>query len=170
MRTLIYTGGRSWCWQRYWWWLLRLLFHRESWILLPILPLRLFVPCRWRAFRKVNGNAYATTMCTGNLRSGMEHIHKMLFQNNRRIQKSSTGIFWHHRVLYFWRYDRGVGGRPVAGPGGACLLWFFGGCICYYVCQRRRNRGGREKISIEQKFLKRKICNADLAFFNVHFY
>ena len=63
------------------------------------------------SFRKVNGNAYATTMCTGNLRSGMEHIHKMLFQNNRRIQKSSTGIFWHHRVLYFWRYDRGVGGE-----------------------------------------------------------
>lgn len=45
------------------------------------------------SFRKVNGNAYATTMCTGNLRSGMEHIHKMLFQNNRASRKAALEYF-----------------------------------------------------------------------------
>lgn len=45
------------------------------------------------SFRKVNGNAYATTMCTGNLRSGMEHIHKMLFQNNRESRKAALEYF-----------------------------------------------------------------------------
>ena len=37
--------------------------------------------------------AYATTMCTGNLRSGMEHIHKMLFQNNRESRKAALEYF-----------------------------------------------------------------------------
>ena len=30
------------------------------------------------SFRKVNGNAFATTMCTGNLRSGTEHLFRHL--------------------------------------------------------------------------------------------
>ena len=28
------------------------------------------------SFRKIEGNAYATTMCIGNLRSGMEHLYR----------------------------------------------------------------------------------------------
>ena len=45
------------------------------------------------SFRKVNGHSVATTMCTGNLRSGMEHIHKMLFQNNRESRKAALEYF-----------------------------------------------------------------------------
>ena len=35
------------------------------------------------SFRKVNGNAFATTMCTGNLRSGTEHLFHFLRTGER---------------------------------------------------------------------------------------
>ena len=35
------------------------------------------------SFRKVNGNAFATTMCTGNLRSGTEHLFHFLRTGDR---------------------------------------------------------------------------------------
>lgn len=41
------------------------------------------------AFRKVNGNAYATTMCTGNLRSASEHIyHSIVYKDRSALNKS----------------------------------------------------------------------------------
>jgi uncharacterized membrane protein YoaK (UPF0700 family) len=41
------------------------------------------------AFRKVNGNAYATTMCTGNLRSASEHLYRSIVYNDRSALNKS---------------------------------------------------------------------------------
>lgn len=45
------------------------------------------------SFRKVHGNAYATTMCTGNLRSGMEHIHRYVSGADKASGKAAREYF-----------------------------------------------------------------------------
>lgn len=41
------------------------------------------------SFRKVNGNAFATTMCTGNLRSASELFHKYILTKDKTIRNKS---------------------------------------------------------------------------------
>lgn len=41
------------------------------------------------SFRKVNGNAFATTMCTGNLRSASELFYKYILTKDKTIQNKS---------------------------------------------------------------------------------
>jgi len=45
------------------------------------------------SFRKMNGNPYATTMCTGNLRSGMEHVYHWLFEKNAESRNAAFQYF-----------------------------------------------------------------------------
>lgn len=45
------------------------------------------------SFRKVHGNAYATTMCTGNLRSGMEHVHRYFFGADKASGRAACEYF-----------------------------------------------------------------------------
>ena len=44
-------------------------------------------------FRKVHGNVYATTMCTGNLRSGMEILFKYFQTKDRELLNRSLKYF-----------------------------------------------------------------------------
>lgn len=44
-------------------------------------------------FRKIHGNAYATTMCTGNLRSGMEILFKYSQTKDRELRNKSLKYF-----------------------------------------------------------------------------
>lgn len=44
-------------------------------------------------FRKVNGLAFASTMCTGNLRSGSEHVYKALRNRNFAHVKDAAKYF-----------------------------------------------------------------------------
>lgn len=46
------------------------------------------------AFRKVRGKAFATTMCTGNLRSGTELLSVGEFEHNRGKQKEGLHYYW----------------------------------------------------------------------------
>lgn len=45
------------------------------------------------AFRKVNGNAFATTMCTGNLRTGTELIFQFFLSKDKIIKNKSFQYF-----------------------------------------------------------------------------
>lgn len=45
------------------------------------------------SFRKFDGNAFATTMCTGNLRSAMELLYRFTVTNDRREQAKSLQYF-----------------------------------------------------------------------------
>lgn len=45
------------------------------------------------AFRKVHGRAYATTMCTGNLRSATENLYKYRSTGERKLLRSSLEYF-----------------------------------------------------------------------------
>lgn len=46
-----------------------------------------------QAFRKVNGNAYASTMCIGNLRSGIEALEAYMRTRERSILKTALQYF-----------------------------------------------------------------------------
>ena len=51
------------------------------------------------AFRKVNGNAFATTMCTGNLRSGMEQLYH--YKNKKDKELLYKGLQYYGVILFF---------------------------------------------------------------------
>lgn len=51
------------------------------------------------SFRKVNGNAFATTMCTGNLRSGTEQLYK--YQKTKDKNMLYKTIQYYGIILFF---------------------------------------------------------------------
>lgn len=50
-------------------------------------------------FRKVNGNAFATTMCTGNLRSGTEQLYK--YQKTKDKNMLYKSLQYYGIILFF---------------------------------------------------------------------
>ncbi len=61
-----------------------------------------------QTFRKVNGYGYASTMCIGNLRSGMESLSVFLRdRNNRGALKKSCHFFG---IIFVFAIGAGVGG------------------------------------------------------------
>lgn len=51
------------------------------------------------SFRKVNGNAFGSTMCTGNLRSGTECLYHYLFRGNKAMK--SRWVHYYGIILFF---------------------------------------------------------------------
>ena len=59
------------------------------------------------AFRKVRGNAFATTMCTGNLRSGTEKLFKSIQNKDKKLMNDS--MQYYIVILFF------IGGAALGG-------------------------------------------------------
>ncbi|MGN8895614.1 YoaK family protein [Flavonifractor sp. HCP28S3_F3] len=59
------------------------------------------------SFRKVNGNAFATTMCTGNLRSGTERLYLYL--------KTGERDHWSRAIQYYGIILCFIGGAALGG-------------------------------------------------------
>jgi len=78
------------------------------------------------SFRKVHGNAFATTMCTGNLRSGTERLWQFL-QSGKRESLTQAGRYY--GIIFFFIVGAELGSftsgilaeRAVFVP---CLLLF----------------------------------------------
>ena len=51
------------------------------------------------SFRSIHGNSYATTMCTGNLRSATDHLFRFLQTGNRESGRIS--IIYYTIILFF---------------------------------------------------------------------
>jgi uncharacterized membrane protein YoaK (UPF0700 family) len=58
------------------------------------------------AFRKIHGNAYASTMCIGNMRSGMHHLSSFLRTGNRKQLHRS---FYYFAVILIFAIGAGLG-------------------------------------------------------------
>lgn len=63
------------------------------------------------AFREVEGNAYATTMCIGNLRSGTENLF-YFFETKDRTRLHRAGVYY--AVIAFFLLGAALGG--IAAP------------------------------------------------------
>jgi len=79
-----------------------------------------------QAFRKVNGSAYASTMCIGNLRSGAEALEAYLRTRDADVLRMALRYL---SVLALFALGAGVGGLlcPALGLGSIwiCCAWLL---------------------------------------------
>lgn len=75
-----------------------------------------------QSFRKVNGHAFATTMCTGNLRSATESLYGFRASRNRMDLEKS--LQYYSVIIFF------VLGAAI----GAMLTNFFGNKTVFFTC------------------------------------
>ena len=71
------------------------------------------------SFRKIRGNPYATTMCTGNLRSGTEHIYRYKAEGDGKYKKS--GLLYYSVILVF--IAGAAAGAAVTRQLGGYAVW-----------------------------------------------
>ena len=71
------------------------------------------------SFRKVEGNAYATTMCIGNLRSGMEYLYRWHVTGTGPI---CTGRRCIHLVILVFVLGAALGGVTCRSLGRLSIL------------------------------------------------
>ena len=94
------------------------------------------------SFRKVHGNAFATTMCTGNLRSGTERLWQFL-QSGKRESLTQAGRYY--GIIFFFIVGAALGSftsgilaeRAVFVP---CLLLF----AAFLMMFKKKKKQGQE--------------------------
>ena len=67
-----------------------------------------------QAFRKVNGYAFASTMCIGNLRSGMDSLCAYVRTRNREPLRKAGHYF---AIILFFALGAGLGGWGITQFG-----------------------------------------------------
>lgn len=72
-----------------------------------------------QAFRKMTGYAFASTMCIGNMRSGMEALFLYLRTHDRGTLKKSL-CYW--KIIFLFGFGAGIGGHFVS-VFGAKTIW-----------------------------------------------
>lgn len=79
------------------------------------------------SFRKLMGEPYATTMCTGNLRSAIEEWVKFHRDRNRK-----SGIKFMRYILVMLAFCAGaVFGVPMSNLFGGQAIWFSAGILIF---------------------------------------
>lgn len=73
------------------------------------------------SFRKVHNITYASTMCTGNLRSGTENLFRGIRENNHQLLKNALHYF-------------GIIGLFILGAGVGTLLVHLIGIRSIWIC------------------------------------
>ena len=59
-----------------------------------------------QTFRKVNGYAFASTMCIGNMRSGMEALSAYIRTHDRNVLGKALRYWENHFPICCWRWNR----------------------------------------------------------------
>lgn len=72
-----------------------------------------------QAFRKVNGFAYASTMCIGNLRSGTDALS--VFVRERKIGQLVKSLHY-YGIIFFFAIGAGIGGN-LSSSWGIHTIW-----------------------------------------------
>lgn len=78
-----------------------------------------------QAFRKVNGYAFASTMCIGNIRSGMESLCTYHRTHNKQTLYKAAYYFG---IIFFFGFGAGLGGRLIIYCGMRAI-WF----CCFFL-------------------------------------
>ena len=86
-----------------------------------------------QSFRKVNGYAFASTMCIGNLRSGMDSLCAWLVGGNTKAFGKAMHYF---AIIFLFALGAGLGGLALAPMGSraiwlSCLLLFISFCLMF---------------------------------------
>jgi uncharacterized membrane protein YoaK (UPF0700 family) len=72
-----------------------------------------------QAFRKVNGFAYASTMCIGNLRSGTDALSVYV---RERKKEQLVKAFHYFGIIFFFALGAGIGGN-LSVSWGVHTIW-----------------------------------------------
>lgn len=81
-------------------------FPKGSWDMAANILISFLCAMQVEAFRKINGTAYATTMCTGNLRSGTEHFLRYVQTKNSPDLKKCLEYFG---IILFFIFGAAIG-------------------------------------------------------------
>lgn len=71
------------------------------------------------SFRKMNGLAYATTMCTGNLRSGTEQLYR--YKTTKDIEARNKYLKYYSIIVFF--IIGAIGGMSISLYAGIRAVW-----------------------------------------------
>ena len=92
-----------------------------------------------QAFRKVNGFAYASTMCIGNLRSGTDALSAFLREKRK---EPLIKAFHYYGIIFFFAVGAGIGGNLSVAWGihtiwGSCILLLISMVFMWYEKYRK---------------------------------
>lgn len=78
-----------------------------------------------QSFRKVNGYAYASTMCIGNLRSGTAVLSQ--YFREKRPEQLRQALYYFGIILFF-AIGAGIGGN-LSAKYGIRMIWISSACL-----------------------------------------
>lgn len=81
-----------------------------------------------QSFRKVTGYTFSSTMCIGNMRSGMEAFF-MYFRTHDKNMLKKAARYW--EIIFLFAAGSGLGGQLVSKLG-AYTIWIS--CIFLFLC------------------------------------
>ena len=92
-----------------------------------------------QAFRKVNGFAYASTMCIGNLRSGTDALSAFLREKRK---EPLIKAFHYYGIIFFFAVGAGIGGNLSVAWGihtiwVSCILLLISMVFVWYEKYRK---------------------------------
>lgn len=92
-----------------------------------------------QAFRKVNGFAYASTMCIGNLRSGTDALSTFLREKRK---EHLIKAFHYYGIIFFFAVGAGIGGNLSVAWGihtiwVSCILLLISMVFMWYEKYRK---------------------------------
>ena len=95
-------------------------FFPQEWNLMANALVSFACAMQVQTFRKVNGYAFASTMCIGNLRSGMDSLCSWLVAGNRAARSKA---FHYFAIILLFALGAGLGSVAL-GFCGAKAIWF----------------------------------------------
>ena len=132
-------------------------FFPQEWNLMANALVSFACAMQVQTFRKVNGYAFASTMCIGNMRSGMDSLCSWVLNRNPAALKKSLLLLGHHPPVCAGRGP----GQPDAGPlrrkGHLVLLPAAGRQLLPDVPERRCGRDQRRSRSAGSKTLNQGV-------------
>ena len=108
-------------------------FFPQEWNLMANALVSFACAMQVQTFRKVNGYAFASTMCIGNLRSGMDSLCAWLVGGSTKAFGKALHYF---AIIFLFALGAGLGSLALAPMGSraiwlSCLLLFISFCLMF---------------------------------------
>ena len=118
-----------------------------------------------QAFRKVNGYSYASTMCIGNMRSGMEALSAYIRTHDRNVLGKALR-YW--EIIFLFAVGAGIGGQFVVLFGAhtiwfSCLLLLVSFCLMFI----REEMKEHPEISVEEETIQKDLWDIEKQIKNI---
>ena len=118
-----------------------------------------------QSFRTVRGSAYASTMCIGNMRSGMEALSAYIRTHDRNVLGKALR-YW--EIIFLFAVGAGIGGQFVVLFGAhtiwfSCLLLLVSFCLMFI----REEMKEHPEISVEEETIQKDLWDIEKQIKNI---